>query len=270
MYLYYMDNKRLFSSLVVILRNNIDIEIPDILTDYFLGLDYKIDPKIDSSKILKYELEKKQHDNDILSILKRQNKKISDITEILHEVYNLRGISTSKEFEKILDNDFISIRIKRDVINNLNFVFSYESKNRKVLIISNKYEEHILKDIISIFDLFDLITGKENYYNLNIYMSDFKKNINNNVEYLNGDNINSGSTLPGFFITLWRKEELHKVLIHELVHYLKIDMYNYQYKFYILYKDIKLEDHKCNPNEAYTEFIALILFTFWKFKKTYW
>ena len=84
---------------------------------------------------------------------------------------------------------------------------------------------------------------------------------------LNGDNINSGSTLPGSFITLWRREELHKVLIHELIHYLNIDMYNYQYKFYILYKDIKLDNHKCNPNEAYTEFIAILIFTFWKFKK---
>ena len=261
------EKKRLFSSIVVILRNNINIEIPKILSDYFLNLDFKHDQNIDLSKIKKYTLDKRSYDDDIMSIIKRQYNNISNITDILHEVYNLKGLSTGKEFEKILDNNFISIRIKRDVLNNLNFIYSYESKNRKVTLISDKYEESLLKDVLSIFDLFDIITGKVNYYNLNIYMSNLEKKINDNVDYLNGDNINSGSTLPGFFITLWRKEELEKVLIHELVHYLKIDMYNYQYKFYVLYKDIKLEDHKCNPNEAYTEFIALLIFTFWRYKK---
>lgn len=261
------EKKRLFSSLVVILRNNINIEIPKILSDYFLNLDFKHDQNIDVSKIKKYTLDKRSYDDDIMSIIKRQYNNISNITDILHEVFNLKGLSTSGEFKKVLDNNFISIRVKRDILNNLNFIYSYESKNRKVTLISDKYEESLLKDVLSIFDLFDIITGKVNYYNLDIYMSNLEKKINDNVDYLNGDNINSGSTLPGFFITLWRKEELEKVLIHELVHYLKIDMYNYQYKFYVLYKDIKLEDHKCNPNEAYTEFIALLIFTFWRYKK---
>ena len=262
-----MDNKRLFSSLVIILRNNIDIEIPDILINYFSNIKYTINPKIDISKLVKYKIKKIFYDNQILELVSKRYKRVDNIQEILHEVYKLNELETSKEFQKILDNNFISVRIKKDVLNNLNYIYSYKTKNRIVMIVSNKYEESILSDVISIFDLFDVITGKENYYNLNIFMSDLEKKINNNVNYLNGDNINSGSTLPGSFITLWRREELHKVLIHELIHYLNIDMYNYQYKFYILYKDIKLDNHKCNPNEAYTEFIAILIFTFWKFKK---
>ena len=37
------------------------------------------------------------------------------------------------------------------------------------------------------------------------------------------DNINSGSTYVGSEITIWRSEELYKVLFHELIHYFKLD-----------------------------------------------
>ena len=262
-----LDKKRLFSALVVILKNNIDLEVPDVLTNYFKNISYNANPKYDKSLIKKYTLKNISYDNEIISYINSYYKKNTNIDDILHEVYSLSNINASKEYKMILENNFISIRIKRDILNNLTYIYSYEYKKRQIMIISDKYEENLLVEILSILDLFDIITKKENKYVLNIYMSNLKKIINDKINYLNGDNINSGSTLPGYFITLWRKEELHKVLIHEIVHYLKIDMYNYQYKFYILYKDIKLKDHKCNPNEAYTEFVALLIFTYWKFKQ---
>ena len=149
----------------------------------------------------------------------------------------------------------------------MNKVIKYTNNKRKVLILSNKYEPKILQQILSIFDLFDTITKKENDYKLNVYLSDEKKIINSDINYLNADNINSGSTYPGYNITLWRREELSKVLIHEIIHYLKLDMFNFQDKFYKLYEKINLKGSVCNPNEAYTEFLALIFFTYWKFKR---
>ena len=262
-----LNNNRLFSSLIVILKNKVDIEIPEKLINYFSNINYNFNCIIDKSLVKKYKLDKKFYDEQIKLDINNRHKKISNLNEILHEVYNVKLIDKYSEYDMILDNDFISIRVKRDILNNLNFIYSYESKKRKIMIVSNKYEESSLIEILSILDLFDLITNKENNYYINIYMSKLKKVINNNIDYLNGDNINSGSTLPGYFITIWRKEEVNKVLIHELVHYLKIDMINYQYKFNILYKDINFKDHKCNPNEAYTEFIAILIFTFWTFKK---
>jgi hypothetical protein len=78
------------------------------------------------------------------------------------------------------------------------------------------------------------------------------------------DNINSGSTIFGDSITIWRYEEVYKVLIHELVHFYGIDFYiddnNYD----------KLQNYVKNnycihgfdmPNESFTETLAVLIHT---------
>jgi len=80
------------------------------------------------------------------------------------------------------------------------------------------------------------------------------------------DNMNSGSTLSQVNITIWRSEELYKVLIHELIHFFKFD-YNYNTKIFakieqILNKQIKISSaHMDMVNESYTETLALVLHT---------
>ena len=261
------ERKRIFTSLIVILRKKLNIDIPDKIINYFNNLDYSI-IEHDMESIKKYKFKSKNYDNDLLKIYNRKKKKkIVDIDEILFDYINLNELNVEKEYEQILDNSFISLRCKRDILNNMNNVIKYVYNKREVVILSNKYELNILKKILSIFDLFDIITKNENSYKLNIYLSDEKKIFNTDIDYLSGDNINSGSTYPGYNITLWRKEELYKVLIHEIIHYLKLDMYKFQNKFYKLYDNINLKFSNCNPNEAYTEFMALIFFTYWKFKR---
>tara|TARA_Y100000589_G_C26836403_1_gene500187 strand:- start:139 stop:651 length:513 start_codon:yes stop_codon:yes gene_type:complete len=49
-------------------------------------------------------------------------------------------------------------------------------------------------------------------------------------------------------------------------------MWEFQDKFKVLYKNINLEGDECNPNEAYTELVALIIFAYWRYSisnKTY-
>jgi hypothetical protein len=75
-------------------------------------------------------------------------------------------------------------------------------------------------------------------------------------------NINSGSTYPGIEISLWRYEEVYKVLIHELVHYYELDfnIFHPEYK-----KTEELSNKIFNLNgsdkmfEAYTETLANII-----------
>jgi len=254
--------KRLFTALIVIIRKKLKFNTPEKVLEYFKNLNYEYF----TDEILKfksYDLEKKNYDT---IILKNSNTSLI-IEDILHKSTSLTNINAPKEYDQILNNKFISNRIKRDILNNLNKVINFKEGNRNVVIISDKYENVLLNEIVSIFSLFDIITKNKNRYNLKVYLSDEKKLINENIFFLDGDNINSGSTYPGINITLWRKEEIHKVLIHEIVHYLKIDMYDFQDKFKVLYKDINIEGDICNPNEAYTEFVALLIFTFWKFKK---
>lgn len=256
-----LEKRRLITSLVVIIKNKLSINIPKKLLLYLQNLDYKFNDEINSKNINIYNLEQRNIDSELLKKKLNQNKKLEDQ---LHDVIDLNGIELKKDFDKIIDNPFASLRVKRNIINNLSYVLNYTKNNINIKIISDKYEYEVLKNIISILNLFNLITKKENKYMINIYLSDEVKNISD-YEYLNADNINSGSTLPTYFITLWRKEELYKVLIHELIHYLKLDMSEYQNKFRVLYKDVKLVNNKCNPNEAYTEFLALIFFNYWKF-----
>ena len=99
--------------------------------------------------------------------------------------------------------------------------------------------------------------------NLTILYSDQKKIIpsdyHNNV--LCCDNINSGSTYPGHSIVCWRREELYKILIHELYHYYKFDFNSYdqfyeQFEAKLRIPPVAGDDY---VNESYTESCAILI-----------
>ena len=77
------------------------------------------------------------------------------------------------------------------------------------------------------------------------------------------DNVNSGSTLSGSHITIWRQEEIYKVLIHELIHFYELDFnsnYNNLNNIIDLYcKKLYNISGKNHDNEAFTEIMANII-----------
>ena len=78
-------------------------------------------------------------------------------------------------------------------------------------------------------------------------------------------NINSGATLIEKYVSVWRKEEIEKVLIHELLHYIGID-----HKLFINDNDKinKLFNVTKNKiNESYNETLAGIINMCWKSQK---
>ena len=95
---------------------------------------------------------------------------------------------------------------------------------------------------------------------LYIILSNINKNLINEKYILNGDNINSG-LCSLTYIYIWREEELLKVLIHEMLHYFKLDKYEIGFKDYRNEINIILGDNKYNLilNEAYTELLALLI-----------
>lgn len=92
-----------------------------------------------------------------------------------------------------------------------------------------------------------------NYDDLTIYIypHKIKRLLDDKPENLQRDNkyfVPSGMTfLDEKIILLTRKEELIKLLIHELIHYAELDDYLKIYK-------------NCKLNEAYTEFLSIIIF----------
>ena len=188
-----------------------------------------------------------------------------NIDNILNENLSIKKFINTNFYEKNLISNFVSTRVLRDIINNIVVKTTYIMNNRKIIIFSKTFiKDKLINKIDSILNFFNYLTKKKNFYEVQIYLSDEKKKINSNHNFLVSDNINSGLTLPGHYIILFRKEEMIKVLFHELIHYLDLDMRNYQKELFFLYDEINLKADIINPNEGYTEILALILLNIWE------
>ena len=225
------------------------------------------------SKELLNSLPKKLDDSD--SILNSKNKYKTSYSKLNK---NDPSYKLHNEFTEIYNNSFIGQETIDDVITNCNHLHHYKSNKRDIKLMSsdNKSIKKYINKIDSILNMFDLLTKKENKYKIKIYMSNLKKNLdfmksNNGHKHkrvIDSASINTGSTYPSVNITLWRKEELCKVLIHELVHYLLLDIYEHQDDIKHIYKDVNLDVEFLNPNEAYTEYMAIILYIYWIYQTT--
>lgn len=165
----------------------------------------------------------------------------------------------------ILKNTFLPNKCLNWIVN--------ETKIYQHLHIINDIHLHIISDKeISINDLNHIIliikwiSGFTNKQKLNIYIypTPFKKIIDKHGKTLTKDEINSGVTYKlENWIQIFRKEELHKVLIHELIHYFELDIINQDY---IEELDKLIPANKCFPmyiNEAFTEALAIYLNTWY-------
>ena len=180
--------------------------------------------------------------NDYLS------EQIEDET-FLQLVYG--NIFFSPKYENLL----LGKVIKKISINKNNF-------NINILLINNKKPN--INNLIHICTFMQKLSTKPGQkININILYSDFKKefDFDSNNKLLNESNINSGSTIPGYYINLWRSEEIDKVLIHELIHYLYFDFKSYLTDYELFTNLISQLNVKgeIKLNEAFTETLALII-----------
>jgi hypothetical protein len=119
----------------------------------------------------------------------------------------------------------------------------------------------ILTIMKKIADKFNL-PNKKNKVKIRIILSRQKKSLYSNYNILGPINVNSGSTLPGEFVNIWRFEEFEKVMIHELQHFYGCDFHssnsNYHLIFNVInnYFDIEGDD---KVNESYNEVMAHII-----------
>jgi hypothetical protein len=128
-----------------------------------------------------------------------------------------------------------------------------------------KYIDRIMTIVTMMRYLAQNYHGTNNKLDLTIILSDRKKELPHAIDDelpLCADNINSGSCYPGSSVVIWRKEELIKVLIHELIHFHNFD-FSYLHSGYdILYKTINSKlrlDGIDRCNESFTESLAIII-----------
>ena len=124
-------------------------------------------------------------------------------------------------------------------------------------------QQYLMNKIIDLIQFVgSLSTSNISELILNVYLIDEKKTIHAQMKELGKEQVNSGSCQIGdkTIITIYRMEELMKVIIHELIHAFQYDNFidspqvirHYQKKY-------KISSQQINTHEAYTEFWANII-----------
>jgi hypothetical protein len=219
---------------------------------------------------------------DKIHKLLKDIKKTDDHTfDSLNDIYNL--IYEPVESRKILhdqlySNNFISLDIQHDlessdleyskyIVNNRHEIKIFKPK--KNITMTDNPDIMIISKIIDIMERIAIKNKNKNIpiVNLTILFSNQKKLIYPKTKILCCDNINSGSTYPKSTIVCWRREELYKVLIHELFHYHEFDFYSSDPYYSKLENMIKIPQIKGIDmlNEAYTESATIIILSIIQF-----
>lgn len=183
----------------------------------------------------------------------QNDKKREKLHEMIHN-NNFVGLDTI-HYTEITDID--NIKIENDNVDlNLYIDNSFDKL----------YIDEIINNILNIVTIMhyindELIKSKVNKLSLNILLGKQKK-YTYNTDILTPLNVNSGSSISGKVIYIWRVEELEKVLIHELLHFYGYDFhhfnngYNSIYELINTYFDINGDD---KVNESINEITANII-----------
>jgi hypothetical protein len=223
-------------------------------------LQYFCDDTIENFKIIN-EISNKQNFNvndKLLQLLDNLNQIHLDKNIINHIHIKLHKCNTLN----LNNNIFISDDIKQQANN---IIYKYEINIKLLnlnlnLYVLDKKDNINLKILIDIYLWLSSFKKNNKKLLIDIYLLPNKKLLNG--EYVLGKNhVNSGSTTNRKYIQIWRKEELFKVFIHELIHFFKYDFID---NTNITTKCIKEKiniDKSCRilPNEAYVDTWTIIL-----------
>ena len=167
-------------------------------------------------------------------------------------------------------NEFVELYLMEHIHNELNYKHIYTIKYKNLDIILNIYSKNnsvssrTINDIVERVIVCGLFKSTEVNININvdIYLTPFKKKYDyyKPLEILGPREINSGASLVNKKLFVFRKEELNKVLVHELVHYLEIDLNDVPFANFPHFFNVST-NNKVLLNEAYTEIMALLINT---------
>ena len=198
-------------------------------------------------------------------IIKSKNKELLAIFSILYPQSGNRA----KLHNMLYNNPFVSLDIQQHA-ESVSMIYDEIVYENGLIIylyyidIEHKPNLELIYHIVetmhkcAILDKSDVIK----YPEITIFAGRQFKQFTNYDNKLAPENINSGSTITGIQVTLWRYEEMYKVLIHELIHY-------YGFDFNMFHSDYsKIEKFINNTfcikgfdrsNESYTETLAVII-----------
>lgn len=207
---------------------------------------------------------------------------------ILESIYRLSKSNKIPEnlrtriFDESLLGKYTPISVCQDIEKNIvkqtNYTLGYVSDGYKKIIelsVNTKNSTELSKDTLDkivrtilLLPKFNISRIADTPVKVNLYLSSIKKRcLNKKTKILGSNNINSGVTVFKYneslpiITTVYRSEEMYKLIIHELIH-------NYKYDFAFMEFNLKLSDFinisrdtKLTVNESYTEVVALLLNT---------
>lgn len=170
------------------------------------------------------------------------------------------------------NNRFCSLEVQLEIENGFKYYYNYDS------ILDNKYKLKIdihshqkisqeeLNKIIARAYLIPSYFKKEKSLIIHLFFTNAKKIKKTADNFFGAKEINSGST-GGEDITIWRKEEAMKLILHESVHYYQLDnCWSWMNQLEKMAPEIKchfqVDNHQeYRVYEAFTETLALIFNT---------
>lgn len=167
------------------------------------------------------------------------------------------------------DNDFTSDNIQNYIMNHLKYSFEIKYENntiiyfRKSNILNNKIPI-IIKRILFIIVIMKKLFNRKQSQKVYFFETNRKKKFPKINNVLNSDNVNTALTylekehLNGTII-IYRKEEVIKVLIHELIHSNCIDHKIIYSKNSKSFSKLFCSNYYVLLNESFTETIACII-----------
>ena len=163
--------------------------------------------------------------------------------------------------EELDNNDFLVLPIASYIYNNNHRIVTITYQHYILKIIYSKLTlfklRKILKNVSNCYyglcSLYNIENNDRNMLTIEYYLTPFKKVLeitSDDDEWINKIHINSGSYYNNV-IKIWREEEYCKVLIHELIHYFKLEN---NYNLNIINNPIKVNNNKYQiENELKTE-----------------
>ena len=174
------------------------------------------------------------------------------------------------EIDPNIMNEFVELYLMEHIHNELKYKHIYTINYKKLDITLNIYSKNnrlsssMINDIVERVIVCGLFKSTEINinFNIDIFLTPFKKKYDyyKPLEILGPREINSGASLMGQKLFVFRVEELNKVLVHELVHYLALDLHEVSFANFSDYFNIS-SNNKVILNEAYTEIMGLLINT---------
>lgn len=178
-----------------------------------------------------------------------------------------------KPLNYLKDSNFTSKNIKNNILSKLKYCYKITNNNTEIIYFSSKKIllnklPTIIQHMLILTKLLKVLFDRNIYQKIIYFETLLKKKLpKKNNKILGPNEVNSGLTfidsIKNGYIILFRKEEILKVLIHELIHSNSIDrkiIYSNQMKEF---NNIFCSNYKILLNEAFTESLATIINLFY-------